>query len=148
MQRQYNKYVPLGYFSRHLPVEKSNWAVYRKELLGAQASVRYFISEIYGRNCTLYSDHKPLCDAYKGQGFQLHDPVAQRALLEISQFVTDVVHVPGIENGGSDFFSRLKPPIIPSLEGHKLEAVSPAAIAEAQDKCTEIEEIKNGKIKD
>ena len=48
MQRQNGKFVPLGYFSRHLPIEKANWAVYRKELLACQASVRYFISEIYG----------------------------------------------------------------------------------------------------
>ena len=151
MQKQGHKYVPLGYFSRHLPVEKESWAVYRKELLSAQASIRYFISEIYGRDCTLYSDHKPLCDAYKGGGFQLHDPVAQRALLEISQFVSDVIHVPGKDNTGGDFFSRLQPTIQISstqlvqsiVEGHKLEALSPKTILEAQRECPEITKIKD-----
>ena len=119
--------------------------MYRKELLGAQAGLRYFIADIYGRDCVLYTDHKPLCQAYKGQGFQLHDPVAQRALLEINQFVSDIVHVAGKENVGSDFFSRIEPPKIAALEGHKLEAVSPAAIKCEQLECPEIQEIKQGK---
>ena len=92
MQIQDNKRIPLGYFSKHLPIEKANWAVYRKELEAAKASLRYFIEEIYGRTLTIYSDHLPLVKAWEGQGFQLHDPVAQRALLEISQFffVTEI----------------------------------------------------------
>ena len=154
MQVQNGKNVPLGYFSRHLPVEKSNWAVYRKELLAAQAGLRYFIEEIYGRHCTIWTDHLPLVSAYNGQGFQLHDPVAQRALLEISQFTKDIKHISGAANGGSDFFSRIPPPNdkkgsvyseISVLEGHKLEALSPAVLHEAQSECSDITEIKNGK---
>ena len=103
---------------------------------------------------TIYSDHLPLVKAWEGNGFQLHDPVAQRALLEISQFATKICHVAGTNNGGSDYFSRINSPAkskvqsnlpIATLEGHKLEAVSPAVIEEEQSKCQEIEEIKTGK---
>ena len=70
MQQQGQKYVPLGYFSKHLSIEKANWAVYRKELLACQAGLRYFISDIYGKHCTIWTDHLPLVNAYHGSGFQ------------------------------------------------------------------------------
>ena len=157
MQVQSGKRVPLGYFSRHLPIEKTHWAVYRKELEAARSGIRYFIEEIYGRHCTIFSDHLPLVKAWEGQGFQLHDPVAQRALLEISQFTKDIKHISGNDNCGSDYFSRLPPPEkrgtvytknsipVAALEGHKLEAVSPAVVNELQAECEEIREIKEGK---
>ena len=95
----------------------------------------------------------PLVNAWKGQGFQPHDPVAQRALLELSQFTKDIRHIAGQSNNGSDYFSRLPPPDkrgtvyldSAALEGHKLEALSPAVIFEEQQKCEEIKEIKSGK---
>ena len=160
MQQQGHKYVPLGYFSRHLPTDKANWAVYRKELLAAQASLRYFISDIYGKHCTIWTDHLPLVNAYNGSGFQLHDPVAQRALMEISQFTRDIKHISGVDNVAGDYFSRLPPPNdkrgsvytnpaqrfeVAPIEGHKLEAVSPRVVNELQAECQEVEEIKNGK---
>ena len=78
------KWYPLGYMSRHLSIDKCQWSTCRRELLAAQAGLRYFIAEIYGRHCTIFSDHAPLVMAFQNpQGFQLHDPVAQRALMEI-----------------------------------------------------------------
>ena len=154
IQFQNGKKVPLGYYSRHLPVEKSNWAVYRKELEAARSGLRYFINEIYGRHCVIYSDHLPLVNAWKGQGFQLHDPVAQRALLEISQFTKDIRHVSGVNNCGSDYFSRLPPPdkrgtvysddmpSIAVMEGHKMETVSPQVVSEAQEQCEEVSKFR------
>ena len=160
MQQQGQKYVPLGYFSKHLSVDKANWAVYRKELLAAQASLRYFISDIYGKHCTIWTDHLPLVNAYKGSGFQLHDPVAQRALMEISQFTKDIRHVSGVHNVAGDYFSRLPPPEklgsvyqpdslkqpstnVAVIEGLKLQALDPKVIAEAQEECKDIAELKN-----
>ena len=92
MQRNHSgKWSPLGYMSRHLPIDKVAWSTCRRELLAAQSGLRYFIAEIYGRHCTIFSDHAPLVLAFKNpQGFQLHDPVAQRALMEIGQFTKDV----------------------------------------------------------
>ena len=96
--------------SKHLPIDKCRWSTCRKELLAAQSGLRYFINEIYGRHCTIYSDHAPLVHAFKNpQGFQLHDPVAQRALMEIGQFTKDIRHISGNKNIGSDFLSRIPP---------------------------------------
>ena len=149
MQLTKGKWVPLGYMSRHLSVDKANWSTCRKELLAAQAGVRYFISEIYGRHCTIYSDHAPLVLAFKNpQGFQLHDPVAQRALMEIGQFTNDIRHISGVNNAGSDFLSRIKPDLkgseVAALEGLKLYSVSPQVVFEAQQECKELELIKQG----
>ena len=165
MQRSLTgKWVPLGYMSKHLPIEKTNWSTCRKELLAAQAGLRYFISEIYGRHCTIFSDHAPLVLAFKNpQGFQLHDPVAQRALMEIGQFTKDIRHIAGLKNTGSDFLSRIPPESkgsaydesasvewqdfqqVAALEGHRLQCMTPKVIFEAQKDCKELELIKAGK---
>ena len=130
--------------SRHLPIDKGRWSTCRKELLAAQSGLRYFINEIYGRHCTIYSDHAPLVLAFKNpQGFQLHDPVAQRALMEIGQFTKDVRHIEGLKNTGSDYLSRIPLEVkgslyqkdadtsVNSIEGHKLTCLSPAVVEEA-----------------
>ena len=160
LQRSHNgKWSPMGYMSRHLPIDKIQWSTCRKELLAAQAGLRYFITEIYGRHCTIFSDHAPLVLAFKNpQGFQLHDPVAQRALMEIGQFTKDVRHIAGLANTGSDFLSRIPPQLkgsaydesgmsaeLASIEGQKLIAMSPQVIYDAQQQCSELELIKAGK---
>ena len=154
------KWTPLGYMSRHLSVDKTRWSTCRKELLAAQAGLRYFISEIYGRHCTIFSDHAPLVLAFKNpMGFQLHDPVAQRALVEIGQFTKDVRHIAGLKNTGSDFLSRIPQEImgseyvdktkphnqIAALEGYKLISMSPEVIRKAQETCKETQSIRDGK---
>ena len=155
-------WAPLGYFSRHLPIDKTKWATYRLELLAVQSALRHFVNEIYGRHLSVWTDHKPLEMAFKGQGFQLHDPVAQRALIEIGQFTRDIRHIAGRDNEGSDYLSRIplanvtKAEIdvkkkgtayldVNALEGHKLEAVSAKIIAEEQGKCPETEYILKGR---
>ena len=154
MQQNPNgKWTPLGYMSKHLPKEKVNWATYRKELFAVQAGIRYFITEIYGRHCTVYSDHSPLVLAFKNPTFQLHDPVAQRALMEIGQFTQDIRHIAGKTNAGSDFLSRIPPDVkgtlyqdeVASMEGQKLIAMSPAVLHEEQVKCNETESVINGR---
>ena len=70
MQKAKNgKWQSLGYFSKHLGPDKANWATYRKEILAAQAGLRHFITEIYGRHFTIYSDHQPLVMAFKAKAF-------------------------------------------------------------------------------
>ena len=163
MQQNNNgKWSPLGYMSRHLSIDKTRWSTCRKELLAAQAGLRYFINEIYGRHCIIYSDHAPLVLAFKNpQGFQLHDPVAQRALMEIGQFTKDIRHISGQENVGSDFLSRIQPelrgsayedsttnkssPYVAALEGHRLQAMSPQVIFDEQKQCQETRLLQDGR---
>ena len=161
-QAKSGKWFPLGYMSRHLPIDKTRWSTCRKELLAAQSGLRYFIQEIYGRHCTIFSDHAPLVLAFKNpMGFQLHDPVAQRALMEIGQFTKDVRHIEGLKNTGSDFLSRIPPELkgsvyqesanelqkfkeVSALEGYKLECMSPTVVFEAQQECREVKAIEAG----
>ena len=159
-QAKTGKWYPLGYMSRHLSLDKVKWSTGRKELLAAQSGLRYFISEIYGRHCTIYSDHAPFVLAFKNpQGYQLHDPVAQRALMEIGQFTKDVRHIAGLKNNGSDFLSRIPPELtgsayqdtlasitkIAAVEGQKLHCMSPKVLQEAQETCQEIIILKAGR---
>ena len=91
--------------------------------------------------------------------------------MEIGQFTKDVTHISGLKNTGSDFLSRIPVELkgsvysddanginrsanvasttsvvnIAALEGHKLKALSPAVVAESQNKCKEIVSIKAGK---
>ena len=153
-QSKSGKWTPLGYMSKHLSVDKCRWSTCRKELLAAQSGLRYFINEIYGRHCIIYSDHAPLVLAFKNPlGFQLHDPVAQRALMEIGQFTKDIRHIAGKQNVGSDFLSRIPSELkgsaydeicSASVEGHKLECLSPKVLKEAQENCAETKKITAG----
>ena len=141
------KWTPLGYFSCHLSSDKAKWAIYRKEILACQAGVRYFIKEIYGRAFMIFSDHLPLVQAFKGPGYQLHDPVAQRALMEIGMFTKDIRHIAGKDNVGSDFFSRMEPSgsaydELAAVEGFKIYSMCPSELKLAQDKCEEVSRIK------
>ena len=43
MQQEKGVWRPLGYMSRHLPLDKVKWSTCRKELLAAQAGMRYFM---------------------------------------------------------------------------------------------------------
>ena len=159
-QNQNGVWEPLGYYSRHLPIAQTKWATYRLELLAAQSSLRHFINEVYGRHFSIWTDHKPLEMAFKGQGFQLHDPVAQRAIAEIGQFTRDIRHIAGRQNAGGDYLSRIPPNFsqsnpdkniqgtvyqeLAAVEGHKLQSTDPQIIAESQENCPETNKIKSG----
>ena len=92
--------------------------------------------------------------------------------MEISQFTKDIRHIKGVKNIAGDYFSRIPPPegdkfskipppevrgsvyqnlpkeiqkpLVASMQGHKLEALSPAVLAESQEDCDEIKQIKKG----
>ena len=94
--------------------------------------------------------------------------MAQRALMEIGQFTKDIRHIPGLKNVGSDYLSRIDPklkgsvyqesvnnkpvsvksdeqsilPDIAALEGHRLRAMSPAVVFQAQEDCKEVKLIE------
>ena len=59
---------PLGYFSKHLTPAKKNWSIFRRELLSIQQSIRHFMPDIYGRELTVFSDHKAILGAMASKG--------------------------------------------------------------------------------
>ena len=118
-------YKPLGFYSAHLNEAQKKYSVFKKELLGAFKSLRHFLPEIYGKHCTIYSDHLPLAQAFKNNNIPLNDPQVYRQITEIGRFTRDIRHVSGIDNVFADFLSRIK-------EEHKGDSKN---VAHGHQKC-------------
>lgn len=129
---------PLGFYSKKISESQRDWSAYSRELLAIYRGVKYFQDQIEGRQCVIYTDHKPITFAFKQKSEKM-DPRHLRQLQFIGQFSTDIRHVKGEENVVPDFLSRI-------------EAVQPKAIdynlvAEEQEYDEEIRDIVSGSSK-
>ena len=152
------QWLPLGFFSKHLTPTQKKYSVFKKELLAAHYSVRHFLTDIQGKECTIFSDHLPLCQAMDSDKIPLHDPQTYRQLMEIAQFTRDIRHVSGKFNVVADWFSRggssdsksgdvyndIAPlQEIAVTETSQIQGVSIEALASLQN-CDEIKKCKEG----
>ena len=88
---------PLGFFSRRTSQAESRYSAYNLELLAVYATILKFRHMLEGRTFRIFTDQKPLTSAF----FKVRDPVSNRQrqqLALISEFATDIAHVPGLEN--------------------------------------------------
>lgn len=115
---------PLGFFSRKLSTAEVKYSAYDRELLAAFATVKHFRHMLEGREFTIYTDHKPLTYAFHQKGDKC-SPRQARQLDFLSQFTTDIKHVPGIQNIPADVMSRISAICTPSPIDYRV-------IAEAQ----------------
>ena len=95
----------MAFFSKKLFSAESKYSAFNRELLAAYSAFRHFRFLLEGRGFTLFTDHKPLTHAL----FRSSPPWSarqQRHLAYISEFTSDIVHVPGSENSGADALSR------------------------------------------
>ncbi|BET03086.1 Reverse transcriptase (RNA-dependent DNA polymerase) [Nesidiocoris tenuis] len=97
---------PLGYFSRKLSGAECRYSTYDRELLAIYAAIRHFRHHIEGRPVTIYTDHKPLVYAF-AQHPEKASPRQFRHLDFISQYSTDIRHLPGKNNVVADYLSRV-----------------------------------------
>lgn len=97
---------PLGFFSRKLINAEMRYSCYDRELLAIYSAVKYFRHMIEGRECVVYTDHKPLTFAFQQKGDK-QSPRQIRHLEFISQFTTSIKFVPGVQNTVADSFSRI-----------------------------------------
>ena len=96
---------PLGFFSRRTSAAEERYSAYDLELLAIYSTVLKFRHLLEGRQVTIYTDQKPLTSAF----FKAKDPVSDRQrqqLAFISEFVTTIEHIPGVENVVADALSR------------------------------------------
>ena len=107
---------PLGFWSRNLPQDKRKWSTYRRETFAVQQGLRHFHDEIAGRDVVVFTDHKPLVQAFKAPNPPNHDVIAQQHLFEISQWTNDVRFIAGKSNIVADMLSR--PPDVPEQRLH------------------------------
>ncbi len=103
-------WLPLAFFSRKLSTPELKYSTFDRELLATFAAIRHFRFVLEGRNFGLLTDHLPLTLAMR----RVSAPWSARQVRQlayISEFTTDLRHVPGQKNVVADTLSR--PPIVP-----------------------------------
>ena len=96
---------PLGFFSRRTSPAESRYSAYDLELLAIYSTLIKFRHILEGRRFRIWTDQKPLKRAF----LKTRDPVSNRRrhqLAFISEFATDIAHVPGLENIVADALTR------------------------------------------
>ena len=101
--------VPLAFFSQKLRTPERKYSTFDRELLALYLGIRRFLYFLEGRQFTAFTDHKPLTFSMS----KTSDPWSsrqQRQLSYISEFTTDIRHVPGKDNPVTDtvksYYSR------------------------------------------
>jgi len=134
-QWQGGAWKPLAFFSRHLSPRERRYSAFDKELLAAYLTVRHFQAVIEGRQCILFTDHKPLVQAMTKEG----DPWSarqQRQLSAIAEFISKIQHKSGTDNVVADCLSRA------SVDAVTL-GVDYNALADAQTNCPETDALRS-----
>ena len=98
---------PLAFFSRKFTSAQRNYSAYDRELTAVFESIRYFRHFLEGQNFKVVTDHKPLVYAFV-QRSEKGSPRQQRQLAFISQFTTQIQHLPRTDNVVADSLSRVE----------------------------------------
>ncbi|GFU11222.1 hypothetical protein TNCV_3290331 [Trichonephila clavipes] len=104
---------PLAFFSRKLTSSEKSYSAYDRELLAIYSAIRHFRYMLEARDFTVFTDHKPLTYAFRQKSDKC-SPRQIRQLDFISQFTTNIVHIPGSDNIADDVLSRVSAITFPS----------------------------------
>ncbi|GFX02923.1 hypothetical protein TNCV_4439051 [Trichonephila clavipes] len=104
---------PLAFFSRKLTSSEKSYSAYDRELLAIYSAIRHFRYMREARDFTVFTDHKPLTYAFRQKSDKC-SPRQIRQLDFISQFTTNIVHIPGSDNIAADVLSRVSAITFPS----------------------------------
>lgn len=105
---------PLSFFARKLTAAQRKYSAYDRELLAIYAGVKHFKYMLEGRDFFVLTDHKPLTFAFK-QKLEQASPKQCRQLTYISEFTTDIRHVPKEDNVVADALSRVDAIAMPTI---------------------------------
>ena len=130
---------PLGFFSKRFDKAQLRYSTYDRELTAIYLAVRHFKYMLEGRNCHIYTDHKPIVFAFQ-QNLEKASDRQARQLDFIGQITTDIRHVAGKENCAADLLSRI-------LAIHAMPMVDFDALATDQETDDELLAIREGKLK-
>ena len=97
---------PLAFFSKKFSPTQRVYSTYDRELTAVFEAIRYFRHFLEGQNFKVVTDHKPLIYAFV-QKAEKASPRQQRQLAFISQFTTQIEHLPGTANVVADCLSRI-----------------------------------------
>lgn len=101
-----NEWQPLAFFSKKLSPTEIKYSAFDRELLAIYLAIKQFRYCVEGRQCTIYTDHKPLTNAIMSKTER--SPRQTRHLSYISQFTTNIEHISGKNNIVADFLSRIE----------------------------------------
>ncbi|GFS84845.1 hypothetical protein TNCV_2957291 [Trichonephila clavipes] len=104
---------PLAFFSRKLTSSEKSYSAYDRELLAIYSAIRHFRYMLEARDFTVLTDHKSLTYAFRQKSDKC-SPRQIRQLDFISQFTTNIVHIPGSNNIAADVLSRVSAITFPS----------------------------------
>ena len=135
---------PIAFFSKRLKSAETRYSTFGRELLAIYLAIRYFRHILEGRNFDVYTDHKPLCYAFRAK-LDRYSPREVRHLDYISQFTTTIHHIAGTDNTVADALSRIA---IESLDTTPLPNIDLEVIANSQKLDSELDELRsNSSIK-
>lgn len=117
-QLSHASWQPLAFFSRKLTPAQQKYSPYDRELLAIYEAIKYFRHMVEARQFIIYTDHKPICFAFHTRKEKC-SPRQFRHLDYISQFSTDIRHIPGKENVVADTLSRVEE-IVQPIDLNKL----------------------------
>ncbi|GFS89133.1 transposon Tf2-6 polyprotein [Trichonephila clavipes] len=104
---------PLAFFSRKLTSSEKSYSAYDRELLAIYSAIRHFRYMLEARDFTVFTDHNRLTYAFRQKSDKC-SPRQIRQLDFISQFTTNIVHIPGSDNIAADVLSRVSAITFPS----------------------------------
>ncbi|GBP93204.1 Transposon Tf2-6 polyprotein [Eumeta japonica] len=96
---------PLAFYSHKLSPAQRNYSPYDRELLAIYEAIKHFRHMLEARDFVIYTDHKPLCHAFKTRKDKC-SPRQYRHLDFISQFSTDIIYLG--DNVVADTLSRIE----------------------------------------
>lgn len=100
-------YEPLCFYSKKMTPTQKNYSTYDRELLAIYQAIKYNKHSIEGRECIIFTDHKPITYAFT-QKPEKSSPRQLRHLDYIGQFTTDIRYIKGKENITADMLSRIE----------------------------------------
>lgn len=95
---------PAGFFSKRFTATERKYSTYDRELTAIFKALNHFRPMLEGREFVILTDHKPLTSAFHTTSERVSR--TQRQLEYISQFTTNIKHIPGDENVVADCLSR------------------------------------------
>ncbi|GFW41710.1 retrovirus-related Pol polyprotein from transposon 17.6 [Trichonephila clavipes] len=90
-------YLLSEFFKRKLTSSEKSYSAYYRELLAIYSAIRHFRYMLEARDFTVFTDHKPPTYAFRQKSAKC-SPRQIRQLDFISQFTTNIVHIPGSDN--------------------------------------------------
>ena len=134
-----NELRPMAFFSKRLSTSQRAYSAFDRELLAVYLAVVHFKSVIEGRTVIVFTDHKPLVNAFYSQTPPKSDR-QQRHLSYISEYVCSFEYIRGSENIVADALSRAETDQTTCSLDLMLPSLSTLSTAQKDD--DEIEEYK------